>query len=72
MQFSPNIFLNFVSHPNFLIGMRHEFVCELYILRVCEGINIKNERSHNLQRKRIVGDLHGQASIIFCATVLLR
>jgi len=39
---------------------------------VCEGTNIKNDRNHYMQRKRIVGDLHGQAPILWCATALLR
>lgn len=42
------------------------------ITEVCEGTNIKNDRNHYLQRKRIVGDLHGQAPVIWCATALLR
>jgi len=39
---------------------------------VCEGTNIKNDRNHYMQRKKIVGDLHGQAPLIWCATALLR
>lgn len=42
------------------------------LTEVCEGTNIKNERNHYMQRKRIVGDLHGQAPLIWCATALLR
>jgi unsaturated rhamnogalacturonyl hydrolase len=42
------------------------------LTEVCEGTNIKNDRNHYLQRKRIVGDLHGQAPLIWCATALLR
>ena len=42
------------------------------LTEVCEGTNIKNDRNHYLQRKRIVGDLHGQAPILWCATALLR
>jgi len=42
------------------------------ITEVCEGTNIKNDRNHYLQRKRIIGDLHGQAPVIWCATALLR
>ena len=38
----------------------------------CEGTNIKNDRNHYMQRKRIVGDLHGQAPLLWCATALLR
>jgi rhamnogalacturonyl hydrolase YesR len=42
------------------------------LTEVCEGTNIKNDRNHYLQRKRIVGDLHGQAPLLWCATALLR
>jgi len=42
------------------------------LMEVCEGTNIKNEREHYLQRKRIVGDLHGQAPVLWCAAALLR
>lgn len=42
------------------------------LTEVCEGTNIKNDRDHYMQRKRIVGDLHGQAPILWCATALLR
>ena len=42
------------------------------LTEVCEGTNIKNDHDYYLQRKRIVGDLHGQAPLIWCATALLR
>lgn len=42
------------------------------LFEVCEGTNIKNDRNHYMQRKRIVGDLHGQAPVLWCATALLR
>lgn len=42
------------------------------LTEVCEGTNIKNDRNHYLQRKRIVGDLHGQAPLLWCAMALLR
>ena len=42
------------------------------LTEVCEGTNIKNDRDHYMQRKRIVGDLHGQAPLLWCATALLR
>jgi unsaturated rhamnogalacturonyl hydrolase len=42
------------------------------LMEVCEGTNIKNERNHYMQRKRIVGDLHGQAPVLWCATALMR
>lgn len=42
------------------------------LTEVCEGTNIKNERAHYMNRRRIVGDLHGQAPLLWCATALLR
>lgn len=39
---------------------------------VCEGTNKKNDRNYYLTRKRIVGDLHGQAPVLWCASALLR
>lgn len=42
------------------------------LTEVCEGTNIKNSHEYYLSRKRIVGDLHGQAPLLWCATALLR
>lgn len=42
------------------------------ISEVCEGTNKKNDRQYYLDRKRNVGDLHGQAPVLWCATALLR
>jgi len=42
------------------------------ITEVCEGTNKKNDRQYYLDRKRNVGDLHGQAPVLWCATALLR
>lgn len=42
------------------------------IAEVCEGTNKKNERQYYLDRKRNIGDLHGQAPVLWCATALLR
>jgi len=42
------------------------------LTEVCAGTNIKNSRSHYMNRPRIVGDLHGQAPLLWCATALLR
>jgi unsaturated rhamnogalacturonyl hydrolase len=39
---------------------------------VCEGTNKKNDRQYYFDRKRNVGDLHGQAAILWCASALLR
>lgn len=42
------------------------------IREVCEGTNKKNDRQYYLDRKRVTGDLHGQAPVLWCATALLR
>lgn len=42
------------------------------ISEVCEGTNKKNDKQYYLDRKRNVGDLHGQAPVLWCATALLR
>lgn len=42
------------------------------LTEVCAGTGIKNNREHYLNRPRIVGDLHGQAPVLWCATALLR
>ena len=42
------------------------------ITEVCEGTNKKNDRQYYLDRKRNIGDLHGQAPLLWCATALLR
>jgi unsaturated rhamnogalacturonyl hydrolase len=42
------------------------------IHEVCEGTNKKNDRQYYLDRKRNIGDLHGQAPVLWCASALLR
>jgi rhamnogalacturonyl hydrolase YesR len=42
------------------------------IREVCEGTNKKNDRQYYIDRKRNVGDLHGQAPVLWCAAALLR
>ncbi len=42
------------------------------IHKVCEGTNKKNDLQYYLDRKRNVGDFHGQAPILWCASALLR
>ncbi|WP_126245078.1 glycoside hydrolase family 88/105 protein [Chitinophaga rhizosphaerae] len=42
------------------------------IRNVCEGTNMKNDHQYYLDRKRLTGDLHGQAPLLWCATALLR
>jgi unsaturated rhamnogalacturonyl hydrolase len=39
---------------------------------VCEGTNKKNDYQWYMNRAKIVGDLHGQAPILWCASALLR
>ena len=39
---------------------------------VCEGTGRKNDLNYYLTRRRNVGDLHGQAPMLWCATALLR
>lgn len=39
---------------------------------VCEGTGKKNDHDYYLARKRLTGDLHGQAPLLWCATVFLR
>jgi unsaturated rhamnogalacturonyl hydrolase len=38
---------------------------------VCEGTNKKNDKQYYLDRKRVVGDLHGQAPILWTAAALI-
>ena len=42
------------------------------VREVCEGTNKKNDKQYYYDRKRIVGDLHGQAPVLWCASALLR
>lgn len=42
------------------------------IKNVCEGTGRKNDLNYYLQRRRITGDLHGQAPVLWCAAALLR
>lgn len=39
---------------------------------VCEGTGKKNDLQYYLDRKRITGDLHGEAPILWAASALLR
>jgi unsaturated rhamnogalacturonyl hydrolase len=42
------------------------------IHNVCEGTNKNTSKQYYLDRERRVGDLHGQAPVMWCATALLR
>ncbi len=39
---------------------------------ICEGTGKKNDRQYYFDRKRNIGDLHGQAPVLWCASALLR
>ena len=39
---------------------------------VCDGTGAKDDRQYYLDRKRITGDFHGQAPLLWCASALLR
>ncbi len=41
------------------------------IQNVCQGTNKENSRQYYLDRKKITGDMHGQAPVIWCATAFL-
>lgn len=41
------------------------------VKEVCEGTNKKNDKQYYLDRKRVVGDLHGQAPILWTAAALV-
>lgn len=38
---------------------------------VCIGTNIGNTKEHYMKRKRLIGDFHGQAAMLWCAVALL-
>lgn len=38
---------------------------------VCIGTNIGQTKEHYMERKRLVGDFHGQAALLWCAAALL-
>ncbi len=42
------------------------------VREVCEGTNKRNNLQYYLDRGRKVGDMHGQAPILWCASALLR
>jgi rhamnogalacturonyl hydrolase YesR len=42
------------------------------IHEVCEGTNKKNDYAYYMNRRRTIGDLHGQAPILWCASAFLR
>lgn len=42
------------------------------LTEVCEGTGTSSDRNHYVNRRRITGDLHGQAPVLWCAAALLR
>ena len=42
------------------------------VREVCEGTNKKNDYQYYIDRKRNIGDLHGQAPVLWCASALLQ
>lgn len=42
------------------------------VCQVCVGTDKKNSRDYYLQRPRALGDYHGQAAVLWCATALSR
>jgi rhamnogalacturonyl hydrolase YesR len=42
------------------------------VTEVCEGTGAGKERQYYLDRKRITGDMHGQAPVLWCVNALLR
>jgi rhamnogalacturonyl hydrolase YesR len=42
------------------------------IREVCAGTGAKNDHTYYLTRPRVVGDFHGQAPLLWCASALLR
>jgi rhamnogalacturonyl hydrolase YesR len=41
------------------------------IAEVCQGTNVGTTRQYYLDRKRVIGDMHGQAPLLWCAAALL-
>jgi len=42
------------------------------LTEVCAGTGARNIREHYVNRPRVVGDMHGQAPLLWCAAALLR
>jgi unsaturated rhamnogalacturonyl hydrolase len=54
------------------LGLQKYLTPEAEIREVCQGTNKKNDYQYYLDRMRKVGDFHGQAPLLWCATALLR
>lgn len=53
------------------LGLVSHINSEDEVTDVCEGTNAKNDRNHYLNRKRITGDLHAHAPLLWCASELV-
>lgn len=53
------------------IGLTGYINADDEITDVCEGTNIKNDKDHYMNRKRITGDLHAHAPLLWCAAELM-
>jgi len=42
------------------------------VREVCEGTNKKNDKQYYLDRRRLTGDMHGQAPVLWTAFALLQ
>jgi unsaturated rhamnogalacturonyl hydrolase len=42
------------------------------VREVCQGTGKRNDYQYYMDRKRITGDMHGQAPVLWCATAFLR
>jgi rhamnogalacturonyl hydrolase YesR len=54
------------------LGLSDYINADADVREVCEGTNKKNDYQYYIDRKRNVGDLHGQAPILWCASAFLR
>jgi rhamnogalacturonyl hydrolase YesR len=53
------------------LALTNYFNEEDNLTEVCEGTNVGDNRTHYMNRSRVVGDLHGQAPFLWCAAELL-
>lgn len=54
------------------LALTDQLDADANLRNVCEGTGASAERRHYLERRRITGDQHGQAPMLWCATALLR
>lgn len=51
-------------------GLISNIADDYKVENVCQGTNIGHSTDYYLKRERVTGDLHGQASVLWCATLL--